>query len=177
MFCWPIRVCRRWKIINGQWCVPIVIRLVEWRCYSICENIEWNFNDKKLKAKTAIDYWYSYAIYLDTLKLLWFKYESQTDWFIATDWFGLIWRCCPVTDCFWLYELSITEFCSARSESNRLCVYTKQDCSIVLIWLLYSKRFLKTAVAYLCWWSRCDWCHRRHICVARLWWSLIVCTK
>lgn len=54
--------------------------------------------------------------YLDILKLLWFMYESHTDWFIATDWFSC--RCAIV--CFWLYDVSITEFCSALNESNRL---------------------------------------------------------
>lgn len=57
--------------------------------------------------------------YLDTLKLLWFKYESQTDWFNANDWFGLIWRW--LIPFFWQYELSMIEFCSTLNESKRLC--------------------------------------------------------
>lgn len=55
--------------------------------------------------------------YLDALKLLWFKYESQIDWFIAIDWFN-----CLCASDFWLNDWSTTVFCSARNESKRLWV-------------------------------------------------------
>lgn len=112
--------------------------------------------------------------YLDTLKLLWFKYESQTDWFNANDWFGLIWRW--LIPFFWQYELSMIEFCSTLNESKRLCNRTKNGS-------LAGNHFKcqkGVKVIYLCWWSRssCIVTHLRHIRIVVLWrCSLIVCTK
>lgn len=69
--------------------------------------------------------------YLDILKLLWFMYESHIDWFIAADWFNCRWAIV----CFWLYEVSITEFCSALNESKRLYSKWKTTVNWLIKWV------------------------------------------
>lgn len=142
-WCW-------WQAIYWHWTITIIIWLVYWRCNSVLEEKY----KKKFSSVMSYDYtcivliglsngfrlrsaiemkpltkkWWS--TYLDTLKLLWFKYESQTDWFNANDWFGCR---CPIV-CFWLYELSITEFCSTRNESNKLWKKIKSLFFLLFIW-------------------------------------------